>query len=130
MSDSKNSVPFLSSKLSSGHNVAVASVSSDSTGPVQSHCGLQPQNKMSTSGLPVKSEKFNQSNSQTSPEVNYAASMHPLAASNGPAILTDEEVCMKVPVVFTRFPLLPKMFTFVNTSKFIFVSLLCFCIKN
>ncbi|KAJ0106130.1 hypothetical protein Patl1_17393 [Pistacia atlantica] len=105
MSDSKDSVPFSSSKLSSGQNVAVASVSGESAGSVQS----QTQNKMSTSGLPLKSEKLNQSNFQPSPKVNHAASMHPPAASNAPAILSDEELALLLHQELNSSPRVPRV---------------------
>ncbi|XP_031259072.1 uncharacterized protein LOC116117184 isoform X1 [Pistacia vera] len=105
MSDSKDSVPFSSSKLSSGQNVAVASVSGESAGSVQS----QTQNKMSTSGLPLRSEKLNQANFQPSPKVNHAASMHPPAASNAPAILSDEELALLLHQELNSSPRVPRV---------------------
>ncbi|XP_044486862.1 uncharacterized protein LOC123211940 [Mangifera indica] len=109
MSDSKDSVVLSSSKLSSGQNVAVASVSGESAGSVQSQCSLKTQNKMSTSGLPLKSEKLNQSNFQPSPKVNHAASMHPPAASKAPAILSDEELALLLHQELNSSPRVPRV---------------------
>lgn len=97
--DGKDSVSFLSSKLSSVQNVAVASGSSEPAGSLQSRCSLHAQNKMSTSSVPLKGEKLNQSIFQPPPKVNHAPLMHPAAVSNSPATLSDEEVRVEVPFV-------------------------------
>lgn len=109
MPDAKDSVSFSSSKLSSVQNVAVTSGSCESTGSLQSRCPLHPQNKMSTSSVPLKGEKLNQSIFQPPPKVNHAPSMHPPAVSNSTATLSDEEVRVEVPFVYTSYVLLKNL---------------------
>ncbi|KAL5833192.1 hypothetical protein ACOSQ3_016866 [Xanthoceras sorbifolium] len=109
ISDSKDSVPSSSYKPSSMQNVAVTSGSSESAGSLLSQSALHGQHKMSTSGLPVKGEKLNQSNFQSSPKVNHAPPMHPPAASNSPATLSDEELALLLHQELNSSPRVPRV---------------------
>ncbi|KAK2664408.1 hypothetical protein Ddye_002982 [Dipteronia dyeriana] len=109
ISDSKDSLPSSSSKPSSMQNVAVTSGSSESAGSLLSRCALPGQNKTSTSGLPVKGDKLNQSNFQSSPKVNHAPPMHPPAASNSPATLSDEELALLLHQELNSSPRVPRV---------------------
>jgi hypothetical protein len=86
VSDSKDSMLHLSSKASSAQN------SGDTAGSLQIESTSHAHSKALASGLPQRSEKFNQSNGQSSSKTSLALSMNPSAPTNSPAALSDEEV--------------------------------------
>lgn len=88
--ESKDSDHQSSVKISSAQN------SCETTVP-QNDCASQVQNKASASGLPLRSEKFNQSGSQSSSQANHAMSMNPPPSTNSSATLSDEEVQTESP---------------------------------
>ena len=88
-SDSKDSIRYLSPKASLAQN------SGDTAGSLQIETASLAQNKATTSGLPLRAEKLNQSNGQSSSKTSHALSMNPSAPINSPAALSDEEVKTK-----------------------------------
>ena len=92
ISESKDSAPSSSLKASSMQNTSATLVSGESAGSLHGHSASHvQQHKTSASGFPQKSEKFNQSSTQSASKVTHASSAHPFAPSNSPT-LSDEEV--------------------------------------
>lgn len=104
MLDSKDSVLY-SSKAS------LTQTSCETAGSLQNECASHVQNKPPTSGLPLRGERINQSNSQLSAKTNHASSMNHPAPMNSSATLSDEEVQTKL-----RFLLISVYFVFIFFS--------------
>ncbi|XP_065858460.1 uncharacterized protein [Euphorbia lathyris] len=102
LSDSKDSALHSSSKSSLSHN------SSEATGSLQNGCPSQVQNKASASGLPLRGEKLNHSNSQSSSKGNHAPSVPP-PATNSSATLSDEELALLLHQELNSSPRVPRV---------------------
>lgn len=90
----KDSVALSTVKTSLVHNAPDSSGYSESNESHINHKSLAPQNKVSGSCLPQRGDKPNQTNFHPPSKVSqrHATTMYPPAATNSPAVLTDEEV--------------------------------------
>nr|XP_034903796.1 uncharacterized protein LOC118040859 isoform X2 [Populus alba] len=103
VSDSKDSMLHLSSKASSAQN------SGDTAGSLQIESTSHAHSKALASGLPQRSEKFNQSNGQSSSKTSLALSMNPSAPTNSPAALSDEELALLLHQELNSSPRVPRV---------------------
>uniref|UniRef100_A0A2P2LJB8 Zinc finger PHD-type domain-containing protein n=1 Tax=Rhizophora mucronata TaxID=61149 RepID=A0A2P2LJB8_RHIMU len=101
--DSKDSLLCSSSKASLAQN------SSETAGLLGNDSASHTQHKRSTSGLPLRSEKFLQSNSQASSKSNHTSSMNPSAPANSPAALSDEELALLLHQELNSSPRVPRV---------------------
>ncbi|XP_022736063.1 uncharacterized protein LOC111289352 isoform X2 [Durio zibethinus] len=109
ISESKDSAPSSSLKPSLVQNTSVISISGESARPLQSQSASHgQQNKASASGFPQKSEKFNQSSTQSASKVTHATSAVPFAPSNSPA-LSDEELALLLHQELNSSPRVPRV---------------------
>ncbi|KAK9274630.1 hypothetical protein L1049_021881 [Liquidambar formosana] len=108
-SDSKDYVAYSSSKASSVQNSAVTSGSGESAGSLKSQHALHAQDKITSSSLLQRGEKFNQSNGQSSSKINHTAAMHPPAPSNSSATLSDEELALLLHQELNSSPRVPRV---------------------
>ncbi|KAJ6301209.1 hypothetical protein OIU77_015508 [Salix suchowensis] len=102
-SDSKDSMHYLSPKASLAQN------SGDTVGPLQIETASLAQNKATASGLPLRAEKLNQSNGQSSSKTSHALSMNPSAPINSPAALSDEELALLLHQELNSSPRVPRV---------------------
>lgn len=108
LSDSKDPVIQSSSKTSSLQNAAATSDSGES-GSLQVESVQHVQNKIATSGLPVKSDKINQSIGQPASKVNQMQPVHPPVTTNSPATLSDEELALLLHQELNSSPRVPRV---------------------
>ncbi|KAF9667055.1 hypothetical protein SADUNF_Sadunf16G0293100 [Salix dunnii] len=102
-SDSKDSMHYSSPKASLAQN------SGDTVGSLQIETASHAQNKATTSGLPLRAEKLNQSNGQSSSKSSHALSMNPSAPINSPAALSDEELALLLHQELNSSPRVPRV---------------------
>ncbi|XP_012086626.1 uncharacterized protein LOC105645596 isoform X2 [Jatropha curcas] len=100
---SKDSAHYSCCKTSSALNLC------ETTGLLQNECASQVQNKASPSGLPLRGEKFNQSNSQSSSKANQTSSMNPPPSTNSSATLSDEELALLLHQELNSSPRVPRV---------------------
>ncbi|KAF9673098.1 hypothetical protein SADUNF_Sadunf11G0113400 [Salix dunnii] len=102
-SDSKDYMLHLSSKASSAQN------SGGTAGPLHIESTSHAHSKSLASGLPLRYEKSNQSNSQSSSKTSVALSMNPSAPTNSPAALSDEELALLLHQELNSSPRVPRV---------------------
>ncbi|XWS61507.1 hypothetical protein CRYUN_Cryun07bG0131200 [Craigia yunnanensis] len=118
ISESKDSAPSSYLKASLMQNSSATSVSGESAGSLQSHSASHvQQHKTSASGFPQKSEKFNQSSTQSATKVILASSAHPFAPSNSPT-LSDEELALLLHQELNSSPRVPRVPRVRHTGSF------------
>ncbi|KAG5235822.1 microtubule-associated protein [Salix suchowensis] len=102
-SDSKDYMLNLSSKASSAQN------SGGTAGALQIESTSHTHSKPLAPGLSLRSEKFNQSNSQSSSKTCLALSMKTSAPTNSPAALSDEELALLLHQELNSSPRVPRV---------------------
>ncbi|KAJ6950656.1 hypothetical protein NC651_004363 [Populus alba x Populus x berolinensis] len=102
-SDSKDSMHYLSPKASLVQN------SGDTVGSLQIETTSLAQNKATASGFPLRAEKLNQSNGQSSSKTSHALSTNPSAPINSPAALSDEELALLLHQELNSSPRVPRV---------------------
>lgn len=118
ISESKDSAPPSSLKASSVHNTSATSVSGESAGSLQTQSASHvQQHRNPASGLPQKSEKFNQSSMQSASKVAHTPSAHPFAPSISPT-LSDEELALLLHQELNSSPRVPRVPRVRHTGSF------------
>ncbi|XVF51188.1 hypothetical protein PTKIN_Ptkin04bG0164400 [Pterospermum kingtungense] len=118
ISESKDSAPSSSLKASPLQNTSATSVSGESAGSLQSQSASHAQqHKTPASGLPQKSEKFNQSSTQSASKVAHTPSAHPFAPSISPT-LSDEELALLLHQELNSSPRVPRVPRVRHTGSF------------
>ncbi|GAV75104.1 PHD domain-containing protein [Cephalotus follicularis] len=107
--DYKDSVISSSSKASSVQNNSNTACPGECVEAPQNQCLSHVQHKTSASGLPLRGEKFGQSQFHPSTKGNHAASMHPLVPSNSSATLSDEELALLLHQELNSSPRVPRV---------------------
>ncbi|XWS48721.1 hypothetical protein CRYUN_Cryun13aG0100700 [Craigia yunnanensis] len=118
ISESKDSMPFSSLKAYLVQNTSTNLISGESAGSLQSRSASHvQQHKTSASGFPQKSEKLNQSSTQSACKVTHASSTHPFAPSNSPT-LSDEELALLLHQELNSSPRVPRVPHVQHTGSF------------
>ncbi|KAH9605896.1 hypothetical protein KSS87_001593 [Heliosperma pusillum] len=97
-----------SSKVSSVDNSSASSSGNEPAGALQSEHALSSQNKFNSSVGQQRGEKVPQSNVQQLPKSNQPTG-HPLATSNSPAGLSDEELALLLHQELNSSPRVPRV---------------------
>ncbi|XP_074317612.1 uncharacterized protein LOC141653677 isoform X2 [Silene latifolia] len=104
----KDPLRHSSSKVSSVDNSPLSPSSNEPAGALQSEHALRGQNKNNSSGGQQRGEKVPQSNLQPSPKSNQPIG-YPLASSNSPAGLSDEELALLLHQELNSSPRVPRV---------------------